>query len=59
MMLGEVIRKWRAMAERGIRDVAKEIGTTPSTLSRIERGHNPDGETLAMILKWLLSKEDR
>ncbi len=38
---------------RGIRDVAQEIGVSPSTLSRIERGNLPDLETFGKICKWL------
>lgn len=39
--------------DRGIRDVAKEIGISPATLSRIERGHIPDLETFGKICRWL------
>jgi transcriptional regulator with XRE-family HTH domain len=39
--------------ERGIRAVAKEIGTSPATLSRVERGHIPDLETFGKICRWL------
>lgn len=38
---------------RGIRETAKEIGTSPATLSRIERGHLPDLETFRKICQWL------
>ena len=57
MKLGEVIRKWRAMSELGVREVAKEIGISHGTLSRIERGEAMDGLTLTKILIWLLSAE--
>lgn len=53
MRVGPVIRKYRAMTERNIRDVSKEIGISAATLSRVERGEEMDGETLARILKWL------
>ena len=39
--------------ERGIREAAKEIGTSPATLSRVERGHIPDLETFGKICRWL------
>jgi transcriptional regulator with XRE-family HTH domain len=42
-----------ARGNRGIREVAKEIGVSPATLSRVERGHLPDLETFAKICKWL------
>ena len=52
--LGNILRKWRIMEEKGIREVAGEIGIAPSTLSRVERGEQTDGETLKRILCWLL-----
>jgi transcriptional regulator with XRE-family HTH domain len=39
--------------ERGIREVAKEIGVSPATLSRVERGLLPDLETFSKICDWL------
>ncbi|RJQ37893.1 XRE family transcriptional regulator [Candidatus Microgenomates bacterium] len=38
---------------RGIREVAKEIGISHATLSRIESGKQPDLETFTKICKWL------
>lgn len=38
---------------RGIREVAKEIGVSPATLSRVERGHLPDIRTFEKICDWL------
>src|SRR6266568_6420988 len=32
--------------DRGVREVAKALGTSPATLSRVERGHLPDLESL-------------
>ena len=39
--------------ERGIREVSKEIGISPATLSRVERGFLPDVETFGKICRWL------
>jgi transcriptional regulator with XRE-family HTH domain len=39
--------------ERGVRAVAKEIGISHGTLSRVERGYMPDLETFSKICKWL------
>lgn len=39
--------------DRGIREVAAEIGVSPATLSRVERGHMPDLETFSKICRWL------
>jgi len=37
----------------GIRAAAKEIGISPTTLSRIERGHIPDIKTLDKVCAWI------
>lgn len=38
---------------RGIREVAKEIGISPATLSRIENGRLPNLEAFKKICDWL------
>ena len=40
-------------ADKGIREVAREIGVSPATLSRVERGHLSDLETFGKICRWL------
>ncbi|MEX2158612.1 MAG: helix-turn-helix transcriptional regulator [Dehalococcoidia bacterium] len=49
--LGERLRKERG--GRGLREVAREIGVSAATLSRVERGHLPDLETFGKICAWL------
>jgi len=49
--LGRQLREKRG--ERGVRAIAKEIGISPATLSRIERGHLPDLETFGKVCRWL------
>jgi transcriptional regulator with XRE-family HTH domain len=49
--LGRLVLKKRG--DRGIRAVAKEIGVSPSTLSRVENGHLPDLENYQKICQWL------
>jgi transcriptional regulator with XRE-family HTH domain len=39
--------------DRGVREAAQEIGISPATLSRVERGHLPDLETFGKICRWL------
>lgn len=56
MKLGQVINKWRKMADVNIRDAAKEIGIAAATLSRIENGKPCDGASLASILRWLMAE---
>jgi transcriptional regulator with XRE-family HTH domain len=47
----------RRLAEKrgevGIRAAAREVGVSPATLSRVERGYLPDLETFSKICKWL------
>lgn len=43
----------RTRGSMGIRAAAKEIGISPTTLSRIERGHVPDLKTLDKICDWI------
>lgn len=47
----------RRVAEKrgkvGIRATAREIGLSPATLSRVERGQMPDLGNFTLICKWL------
>ncbi len=56
MRLGKLLKQHRAFAGYGIRQFAAELGVSAATLSRIERGENMDGKTLAKILSWLLTE---
>jgi transcriptional regulator with XRE-family HTH domain len=49
--LSDMIRSKRG--ERGLRDIAKEIDVSSSTLSRIEQGNLPDIETYVKLCRWL------
>ncbi len=49
--LGRKLKEKRG--DTGIREAATEIGISPATLSRVERGHLPDLETFGKICKWL------
>lgn len=55
MKLGSLIADYRYANRIGVREVAKEIGTSHATLSRIERGENFDADTMAKIMLWLFS----
>lgn len=52
--LGEMLRLYRTVKNRSLRDVAPEIGTSPATLLRIETGKNFDAETLLKLWAWML-----
>ncbi len=43
----------RKRGNMGVRAAAREIGISPSTLSRIENGHIPDVGTLEKICEWI------
>lgn len=54
-MLGVLLRAWREKHRIGIREAARNIGVSHSTLSRIEHGKATDGQTLWRVLNWLNS----
>jgi len=43
--------------EISLRNLAKEIGISASTLSRLETGENVDAQSLSKILIFLISNE--
>jgi transcriptional regulator with XRE-family HTH domain len=43
----------RHRGTKGIRAAAAEIGVSPATLSRVEKGHVPDLDTFEKICMWL------
>ena len=55
--IGRVLVLYRSMRNIGVRELASEVGTSAATLSRIERGHAMDAETLMLIWAWLLGQE--
>jgi transcriptional regulator with XRE-family HTH domain len=57
MKLGYVLNRYRVISELSLRELGAEIGIGAATLMRLEQGRVPDGETLAKILIWLLTKE--
>jgi transcriptional regulator with XRE-family HTH domain len=58
MRLGSVLRKYRTMREITVRDLAKEMGISFPTLSRIEHGLPMDATTLMKILNWLMARDE-
>ena len=49
--LGRMVSEKRGA--RGVREVAREIGISHATLSRVERGFHPDLENYQKITRWL------
>ena len=49
--LGRMVLEKRGA--QGVREVAREIGISHATLSRVERGFHPDLENYQKITRWL------
>lgn len=43
----------RQLAGRSWRELAAELGISPSTFTRMAQGHRPDVDTFASLLRWL------
>lgn len=56
-ILGRLLVTYRAQRGIGIRELAKEVGVSSATLSRVERGHAMDATTLIQIWTWLQQPE--
>ena len=54
--LGRFIRVYRGTKNAGVREIAKEIGVSASTVTRIELGGMWDLHTHLRLMKWLLEK---
>jgi len=54
--LGAMLALYRAARQWTVRDVAPQIGISIATLSRIERGHTMDADTLIKVWIWLTSE---
>ena len=57
MRVAELITNWRFIKKYSLRDAADEMGLSPSSLLRIEKGKVPDGETLIKLVNWLFGTE--
>lgn len=51
--IGRLLVLWRATQLEGIRETANSIGISAATLSRIERGHAMNADTLLKVWAWL------
>lgn len=55
--LGEMLRLYRTVHQRSLRDITEEIGISAATCMRIEHGQAFDAETLLKLWQWLLAKK--
>jgi transcriptional regulator with XRE-family HTH domain len=54
MRIAELLKAWRHHHEMSLREAAERLGIPPSTYARVEKGYPMSGETLAVILRWML-----
>ena len=52
--LGAMLRLYRTVGQRTLREVAPEIGIGHATLMRIEAGEKFDADTMLKLWVWLL-----
>lgn len=51
--IGRLLVLYRATRQQGVRELSNEMGISAATLSRIERGHAMDADTLLKMWAWL------
>ena len=59
MNLGRVIAGYRKKERYGVRAMAKEIGISHATLSRIENNKDCDSRSMTKILLWLIGDDGK
>ena len=57
--LGEMLRLYRTVKGRSLRELAPRIGIGHATLMRIETGQAFDADTLLKLWAWLLAEEEQ
>lgn len=55
-MIGNLLNCYRRFYNVTVRDLAKAIGVSPATVSRIEHGKPMDQQTLLKVLNWLFKE---
>lgn len=54
MRLSKVLREYRWAKRLGFKELAQEIGITPSALTRLEGGKATESSNLTAVFIWLL-----
>lgn len=57
MRLGCLVKSWRHVSGLSTREVASQIGVSPPTINRLEKGKGVDAQTMAKIMLWLTDNE--
>src|SRR5205809_5100723 len=50
--LGDRVRAKRRSKKLSLREAAEELGVSAPTISRVERGHLPERESLLRLARW-------
>lgn len=58
MKLRRLLKAYRIHYELNMRTMAKELGVSTATISRIENGKNIDADTLLKLINWLFETEE-
>lgn len=56
---GDMWRLWMASENITMGDMAKNLGVSKSTVSRICAGESPDTQTLLKIIQWLFGDDTK
>lgn len=59
MRLGLFMKRWRSSHDTPLRELAKQLGISAATLSRIEQGKQCDATTLMKIFNWLTGEWEK
>lgn len=56
MRIAEFLRAWRTEEKLTLTDAAERLGVPFYTIHKLEKGSGPNGDTLAAILRYMLSE---
>lgn len=57
MNIAELLRIYMAVVDVRVRDLAKQIGVSPATISRVSRGEKIDSKTMLLVINWLFQEK--
>ncbi len=58
MKLGQILASWRWANKLTLRAAGEQIGVSPATLQRLEKGEVVQGDSLVKVLQFLLETDD-